>query len=194
MAIETSWLRPYTSLLVLQCAGAEVRPAFAECGQRSWPLPSGLSTPRSSGKGWLVETSNSRSKRGPGRIRWRRSSTDGSNPPAGATGSAPYVDVTHLLVVAIRVRDLIAVYSDATLREALQAWLHREPEPPLRRVPASVLGIRPGRDEESLAEGNTHAPRDASRQQEPERQQARRGTQSCRGPIVRSRVRPQPPP
>lgn len=61
-----------------------------------------------------------------------------SNPSWAMPGSA-YVDTRHVLSIALRRGRISAVYCESSLRDAIARWLKREPRPPLTRVSQNVL-------------------------------------------------------
>jgi hypothetical protein len=61
-----------------------------------------------------------------------------SNPSWAMPGSA-YVDTHHVLSVALRRGRIFAVYCEPSLRDTIARWLKREPRPPLTRVSQNIL-------------------------------------------------------
>jgi hypothetical protein len=62
-----------------------------------------------------------------------------SRPPSWGYADAGFVDSDNALCLIARRRRLIALYGNATLRNALVAWLLKYPQPFLRLVPQNIL-------------------------------------------------------
>lgn len=62
-----------------------------------------------------------------------------SSPPAWLTRDANFIDVNHVLNIALFRRGLVAVHLAEPWKSAVQGWLDGSPRPPLRRIPPMVL-------------------------------------------------------
>jgi hypothetical protein len=60
-------------------------------------------------------------------------------PPGWAAGSAPFTDVQHGLAFALRRGKLAAVCCEQGLRDAVDRWLTREPPPPFRLISENLI-------------------------------------------------------
>lgn len=141
-------LRPYVSVIVLECLGDNVLAAFAELeGQlrSAGQLRSGtqaliVATDQGGdelrtsveGIGSLVDAGVDQLS---GFVRRHTSRPTWAGPDAG------FVDEVHHLTIALRRRRLVAVVTDDAAAERLQRWLDRTPRPPFRRLPPRVLEL-----------------------------------------------------
>ncbi len=59
--------------------------------------------------------------------------------PSWAQDTIEFRDTEHTLVLALRHQHLVAVYADAATTRRLQGWLNKPPQPEWRRIPPQVL-------------------------------------------------------
>jgi hypothetical protein len=140
-AIAPGLLRPYVSLMFLECTSEHEHRAFVKLVGFMKDSRGGRSRSCDVVRSGFTDIN-----------RYRRSATrphgvdqiDGfvyrlQKRPAWATGSAPFQDVQHALAIALRRGKLIAVSGDQSLRDAVGRWLKDEPRPPFRLVSAALL-------------------------------------------------------
>ncbi|RZQ61209.1 hypothetical protein [Amycolatopsis suaedae] len=144
---EVQWgdLKPFMSVIVLQCAGnpthafgALVRllkkPGRARQGANVWTVAESELTAASNGvipglgdlESLQVDQLFGCVKRQQGRPGWALATSD-------------YVNVSHELTVALRREELIAVRAERNVLDRLQRQLDTVPRPPLRRLGSSIL-------------------------------------------------------
>lgn len=141
-AIDSHSLRPYISLLFLQCAAGQEELAFTR-------LSDFMRKPRDRrGNGAAILLAAGIG----GVTRFLRDSSgshgvdqiDGfvhkiEANPSWTTPGAVYIDTRHVLSVLLRRGRIFAVYCDASMRSAVTKWLKREPRPPLQQVSQNVV-------------------------------------------------------
>src|SRR5450755_407517 len=135
-------LRPYISLLFLECTEKREGLAFGELTDfmKSARKTRAHSTCTALGSG--LENISSFLRRDP--ESYGVDQIDGfiykleSNPSWAMPGSA-YVDTRHVLSIALRRGRIFAVYCEPSLRDAIARWLKREPLPPFSRVSQNIL-------------------------------------------------------
>jgi hypothetical protein len=141
-AITPGILRPYISLLFLECTGSNEQHAFGK-----------LLTFLNEARRDRSRSSYTLLKSGFTDIdRFRRDNArpDGVDQidgfiykiekrPSWAADNAPFTDVQHGLAVVLRRGKLLAVCCEQSLRDAVDRWLMREPPPPLRLISENLI-------------------------------------------------------
>jgi hypothetical protein len=139
--IASRSLRPYISLLFLQCTAGSPEIAFGGLTvfmRKSARRRQGAYTELRSG----FASSDPSLQGGPEQGGFDQ--VDGfiyriESSPSWAVPGSGYVDVRNVLSIALRRGLALAVYCEPSLRDAVVRWIRREPRPPLARVPQSIL-------------------------------------------------------
>lgn len=141
--VNTSVLRPYASMLILQTTDVPTAVAFQRLVDF---LRSKATTVRNSSAtivangfpdGTLPVTDGTGDD-----DRFEEADvfiTRRTGAPSWLKADGGYEDTKHELCVVMRRDQLIAVHCDSRLRDALQRWLDSSPPPPLRRVGVDIL-------------------------------------------------------
>jgi hypothetical protein len=134
-------LRPYISLLFLQCTAGSPEIAFSgltafmrKSARRRQGAYTELRSGFASSDPFLRGSPEQRGFDQVDGFIYRIESS-----PSWAVPGSGYADVRNVLSIALRRGLVLAVYSEPTLRDAVVRWLRREPRPPLARVSQSVL-------------------------------------------------------
>jgi hypothetical protein len=141
-AIAPGLLRPYISLMFLECTSDREQHAFAKL----------LAFMKEARQGRSRSTYNLVRSGFTDIDRFRRGNAqphgvdqiDGfvyrlEKRPAWATGSAAFADVQHGLAIVLRRGKLLAVCCDQSLRDAVDRWLKGKSAPPFRLVSANLI-------------------------------------------------------
>lgn len=140
--INPESLRPYISLLFLQCPSGQEEVAFAKlvefmkrAGSRRDHGTSSLVAAGIAGAPGLLRRAPGQS--GVDQIYGliRRIETN----PSWAVQGSPYTDIRHVLCIVLRRGRVFAIYSDSSIRDAIARWVKREPRPPLHRISQNVV-------------------------------------------------------
>lgn len=139
-ALNWRLLRPYVSVVVMECTADDPRQLFDGCERvlrdpwRSRPGREERIVARSSPE---AEAPRSLENLGidqiAGFVREVR-----AHPGWAAPGSS-FVDTTNHVTVLLRRGRLLAVHTDSVTVDRLQRWLDKAPRPALRRIPPEVL-------------------------------------------------------
>lgn len=140
--IDPFMLRPYISLLFLQCASGQEEVAFAKLSdfmkkartRRNRSTCSLVAAGASNVSGFLRSSPEAL---GVDRIDCFIHRLE-SNPSWAVTGAA-YIDTRHALSIVLRRGRIFAVFCEPSIRDAIARWLKREPRPPLTRVSQNML-------------------------------------------------------
>lgn len=136
-------LRPYTSMLMLECPDGQGEAAFALL----WEFAGRASRNIRLGEVAVVASGLSDIQPYPGSGRGDPRMVDQidaliyrtTRPPSWAQSDSAYADTTNQLVVILRRRNLLALHCESGLRDAVIRRLARQPQVLLRLVPGDLL-------------------------------------------------------
>lgn len=140
--VVSDWLRPFASILILECTGSNPAQAFLRLVQEAKRFRANARATTAiiatglSGADNLF-TDNNGNTNGFDEIDAFVLRRD--TPPSWAQVDSGYVDIEHQLFLALRRRILVGVHCDPAVRDRLLRWIDREPKPELRRVDHAIL-------------------------------------------------------
>jgi hypothetical protein len=140
--IATEALRPYVSLLFLECVSGQEALAFAkltdfmERARRTRPHATWTTIGHALNN---VSTLLRPDTESPGVDQIEAFVHKIESSPSWVVPGRGYIDTRHELSIAMRRGRIFAVCCDSQLREALMRWLQHEPRPPFTRVSQNIL-------------------------------------------------------
>ena len=140
--MDSRSLRPYISLLFLQCATEQEELAFARLSdfmrRTRERRARGANILLAAGIGGVAGfLRDSPASRGVDQIDGFVHKIEAN--PSWAMSGATYIDIRHTLSIILRRGRIFAVYCDASMRSAVAKWLKREPRPPLEQVSQNIV-------------------------------------------------------
>lgn len=138
-------LRPFVSVVVLECTADDLAAGFARLTRQLIQPRRGVALGsqalvalgRSDGAEQIIDGVGSLVDLGIDQL-WgsvRRQ----QRAPSWSGRDSIFVDTEHLLTVALRRGRLIAIHAEHSIQAGILRWLYKEPRPPFRRVPPWAL-------------------------------------------------------